>query len=115
MALATQTYETKTDGKKVGPITISIAAVSALATVAVIILGAFGVVVPVEVVTPVLGLILGGIAFYSKGRLIIEREEVNTETPVHVVEDGTGSHRADRVADQNVPEVDPWQVLRDAQ
>lgn len=67
----------KNEGKSFGPITGGVISVGTVATLIIAIGAMFGVVIPAEVATGAVTLLVGVVAWYSKGRVEV-REEPTT-------------------------------------
>lgn len=93
---STTEYETRTEGKSVGPITKNIGLAGTLATLLVFISTAVGFPIPADVALAAATLLFAGIAWYSKSRVKVVETHVLDAVP-----DGTGQHRAEQPLGEN--------------
>lgn len=92
----TSTEEVRTDGKSWGPVSSNVTYAGLIATVLVFIAGAFGLVIPTEVALAFTTLLMAGVAWFSRGRKVVETTHV-----IQPIPKGTGAHRAEQPLGEN--------------
>lgn len=107
------THVEKTEGKSFGPVSGNSVITGAAVTLIIAIGSAFGVVIPAEVASAAVVLLMGAVAWYTKGRVEVREEPVAViAAPVQGVETEPDVEVEPEPATE--PEIDHWAVLESA-